>query len=116
VGYWDRERVEQMIGNLLSNALKYGTGKPIDLELASDGVWAEVTVRDRGMGIAPADLERIFGRFERAVSVRNYGGLGLGLYMTREIAARHGGSVRATSVPGDGAAFTIRLPLKRPPA
>jgi signal transduction histidine kinase len=114
LGYWDRERVEQMIGNLLSNALKYGTGKPIDVELSSDGVWADVTVRDRGMGIAPADLERIFGRFERAVSVRNYGGLGLGLYMTREIAARHGGSVRATSQPGEGAAFTIRLPVKRP--
>jgi signal transduction histidine kinase len=67
------------------------------------------------MGIAPADLERIFGRFERAVSVRNYGGLGLGLYMTREIAERLGGSVRAESKPGEGAAFTIRLPIKPPP-
>jgi signal transduction histidine kinase len=114
-GHWDRERIEQMIGNLLSNALKYGAGKPIDVELTSDGVWAEVTVRDQGMGIAPADLERIFGRFERAVSVRNYGGLGLGLYMTREIAERLGGSVRAESKPGEGAAFTIRLPIKPPP-
>jgi signal transduction histidine kinase/FixJ family two-component response regulator len=114
VGYWDRERVEQMLSSLLSNALKYGTGKPIDVELSSDGGWAELTVRDRGMGISPADLERIFGRFERAVSVRNYGGLGLGLYMTREIAERHGGSVRASSKPGEGAAFTIRLPLRSP--
>jgi signal transduction histidine kinase len=115
LGHWDRERVEQMLGNLLSNALKYGAGKPIDVELTSDDSWAEITVRDRGMGIEATDLERIFGRFERAVSVRNYGGLGLGLYMTREIAARHGGTIRATSKPGEGAAFTIRLPL-RPPA
>jgi signal transduction histidine kinase len=111
VGSWDRERVEQMIGSLLSNALKYGAGKPIDVELASQGGWAELTVRDRGLGISPADLERIFGRFERAVSVRNYGGLGLGLYMTREIARSHGGSIHATSTPGEGSAFSIRLPL-----
>ena len=117
VGHWDRERVEQMIGSLLSNALKYGAGKPIDVELRSAGGWAEITVRDRGMGIAPGDLERIFGRFERAVSVRNYGGLGLGLYLTREIAQSHGGSIHATSTPGEGAAFTIRLPLgNAPPA
>jgi signal transduction histidine kinase len=114
-GQWDRERVEQMLSNLLSNALKYGAGQPIDIVLTSDGAWAEMTVRDRGMGISPADLERIFGRFERAVSVRNYGGLGLGLYMTREIAESHGGSVRADSHPGEGAAFTIRLPLQPPP-
>ncbi|HXU81692.1 MAG TPA: ATP-binding protein [Polyangia bacterium] len=115
VGHWDRERIEQMIGNLLSNALKYGVGKPIDIELTSADGWAEITVRDRGMGISPEDLERIFGRFERAVSVRNYGGLGLGLYMTREIAQSHGGSIRATSTPGEGAAFTIRLPIGHAP-
>jgi signal transduction histidine kinase len=115
VGHWDRERVEQMIANLLSNALKYGGGKPIDIELSSREGWAEVTVRDRGMGIAPADLERIFGRYERAVSVRNYGGLGLGLYMTREIAQSHGGAIQATSTLNEGAAFTIRLPLGQPP-
>src|SRR6185436_14592922 len=90
VGHWDRERVEQMIGNLLSNALKYGAGKPVTVEVSAHEGWAEVTVRDGGMGISPEDLERIFGRFERAVSVRNYGGLGLGLYMTREIARSHG--------------------------
>jgi signal transduction histidine kinase len=117
VGHWDRERVEQMIGSLLSNALKYGAGKPIGVQLRSAGGWAEITVRDRGMGIAPGDLERIFGRFERAVSVRNYGGLGLGLYLTREIVQSHGGSIHATSTPGEGAAFTIRLPLgNAPPA
>jgi signal transduction histidine kinase len=113
-GWWDRERIEQMLGNLLSNALKYGAGHPIDIALVRGDGWAEMTVRDRGMGIAAADLERIFGRFERAVSVRNYGGLGLGLYITREIAESHGGSVRADSHPGEGAAFTIRLPLQPP--
>jgi len=115
VGFWDRERVEQMIGNLLSNALKYGAGMPIDIVPSARDGWAEVTVRDRGMGISAVDLERIFGRFERAVSVRNYGGLGLGLYMTRQIAQSHGGSISATSAPGEGAAFTIRLPLGEPP-
>jgi signal transduction histidine kinase len=114
VGHWDRERVEQMISNLLSNALKYGAGKPIEVVLSSQDGWAELTVRDRGMGISPADLERIFGRFERAVSVRNYGGLGLGLYLTREIAQSHGGSIHGTSTPGEGAAFTVRLPLGLP--
>jgi signal transduction histidine kinase len=115
VGHWDRERIEQVIGNLLANALKYGAGKPIDLELSSREGWAEIGVRDRGMGIAAVDLERIFGRFERAVSVRNYGGLGLGLYMTREIVRSHGGSIHATSTPGEGATFTVRLPLGSPP-
>jgi signal transduction histidine kinase len=115
-GHWDRERVEQMLGNLLSNALKYGAGQPIDIDLLAHEGWAEITVRDRGMGIAPADLERIFGRFERAVSVRNYGGLGLGLYLTREIAQSHGGSIHAESAPGQGSAFTIRLPHSRAPA
>jgi signal transduction histidine kinase len=112
LGHWDRERVEQMIGSLLSNALKYGVGQPIDILLSGRDGWAEITVRDRGMGIASADLDRIFGRFERAVSVRNYGGLGLGLYMTREIAHSHGGSIHAESKPGEGASFTIRLPTK----
>jgi signal transduction histidine kinase len=115
VGLWDRQRLEQMVGSLLSNALKYGVGKPIEVELSAHEGWAEICVRDHGMGIAGTDLERIFGRFERAVPVRNYGGLGLGLYMTREIAQSHGGSIQARSTPGEGSSFTIRLPLEPRP-
>jgi signal transduction histidine kinase/FixJ family two-component response regulator len=113
-GHWDRERVEQMLGNLLSNALKYGVGRPIEIDLRAQDGWAEMSVRDHGIGIAPADLERIFGRFERAVSVRNFGGLGLGLYITREIVQSHGGTVEAQSAVGEGSTFTVRLPLDPP--
>ncbi|HEX8538700.1 MAG TPA: GAF domain-containing protein, partial [Cystobacter sp.] len=77
VGRWDRMRLEQVLTNLLSNALKYGAGRPVTVSAAlRDGV-AQFTVEDRGIGIAPQDHERIFGRFERAVSARHYGGLGL---------------------------------------
>jgi signal transduction histidine kinase len=113
-GQWDLERIEQMLGNLLSNALKYGVGHPIEVDIRSQDGWAEMSMIDHGMGISPTDLERIFGRFERAVSVRNFGGLGLGLYITREIAQSHGGSIRAESTPGQGSTFTIRLPLGAP--
>jgi signal transduction histidine kinase/CheY-like chemotaxis protein len=107
----DRERLAEALGSLLSNALKYGGGQPVDVRLSRSDVVAEISVRDRGVGIAAADLERIFGRFERAVSVRNYGGLGLGLYVTRQIVRAHQGSIDASSEPGAGATFTIRLPL-----
>jgi signal transduction histidine kinase len=68
-------------------------------------------VVDHGIGIRPEDRERIFGRFERAVSVRHYGGLGLGLWITRQIAEAHGGSVEVTDTPGGGATFIVELPL-----
>jgi signal transduction histidine kinase len=112
IGRWDRGRLDQALTNLLSNALKYGPGKPVDVTVSTRDSHAELTVRDHGMGIAPHDLERIFGRYERAVSVRHYGGFGLGLYITRHIAEAHGGAVVAESTPGAGAAFTVRLPLQ----
>lgn len=71
---------------------------------------AHLTVRDLGIGIEAAALERIFGRFERAVSVREYGGLGLGLYLTQEITEAHGGRVSVSSQPGEGATFVLELP------
>jgi signal transduction histidine kinase len=109
-GPWDRLRVEQVVTNLLGNALKYGAGHPIEIAVAAhDGV-ATMTVRDHGIGIAADDLRRIFGRFERAAPARHYGGLGLGLYIAREIVTAHGGTIRASSSPGDGAVFTVELP------
>lgn len=111
VGEWDRARLEQVVVNILGNAIRYGPGCPIDIELRTADGAAELTIRDRGIGISPADQRRIFGRFERAVSDRHYGGLGLGLYIARQIVEAHGGEISVSSAPGEGAAFTVRLPL-----
>ena len=110
VGRWDRSRLEQVVSNLISNSLKYGAGRPVHLRVeASDGT-ARLIVRDEGIGIEPQSLTRIFQRFERAVSDRHYGGLGLGLYITRQIVEAFGGTVCATSEPGHGSTFVLELP------
>ncbi|WP_437924075.1 AAA family ATPase [Sorangium sp. So ce291] len=111
VGHWDPSRVEQVLINLLSNAMKYGAGGPIDVVVRGQADRALLVVRDHGIGIAEADQARIFERFERAVSVRNFGGLGLGLYIVRWIVTSHGGTIRAESKPGAGATFIVELPL-----
>lgn len=113
-GDWDRGRLDQVITNLVSNAIKYGAGKPIDVAIVADATHVELRIRDRGMGIAPEDRERIFERFERAVSLRHYGGLGLGLWITRQIVEVHGGTIAVESVPGEGSTFVVRLPRQRP--
>lgn len=112
IGLWDRVRIEQIVTNLITNAIKYGAGKPIEIAVKTDGKNAIFSVRDNGIGIAPQDQERIFNRFERAVSVKQYGGLGLGLYITHEIVKAHGGQIRVQSELGKGSTFTIELPLK----
>ncbi|EYF00789.1 sensor histidine kinase [Chondromyces apiculatus] len=111
VGCWDRERIDQLLTNLISNAAKYGKGKPIALVLRRTDGAAELAVRDEGIGVAPEDQTRIFERFERAVSERNYGGLGLGLWIVRQIVEVHGGVVRVESAVGQGSTFTVDLPL-----
>lgn len=110
-GLWDEAGVEQVLTNLLSNAMKFGAGEPIAVEVARVGDRARVTVRDHGPGLDPAELPRLFDRFQRGVSARSYGGLGLGLYIAREIAEAHGGTLTAESEPGHGASFTLELPL-----
>ncbi len=110
VGRWDALRVEQIVNNLLSNALKYGAGKPVWVSAMAEGDFARLTVRDEGIGIAGEDLPRIFGRFERAVSGRHYGGMGLGLYITRKLVEAQGGKVQVHSALGQGARFEVRLP------
>jgi PAS domain S-box-containing protein len=112
VGHWDRLRLEQVVTNLLSNAVKYGAGGPIEVRVEGEGGLARLVVRDRGIGIAAEDQGRIFGRFERAASSRHYGGLGMGLYITRQIVEAHGGSVRVASAPGAGSTFTVELPRR----
>jgi signal transduction histidine kinase len=115
VGRWDRSRVDQIVTNLIANAIKFGAGKPIEVVLGEDVGMAWLSVRDHGIGIDPARQEWIFERFERAVSNRHYGGLGLGLYISRRIAEAHGGSIRVQSAPGAGATFIVELPRGGPP-
>jgi PAS domain S-box-containing protein len=111
VALCDPLRIGQVISNLLANAFKYAAGTPIDVQVSRAGNIAVLTVKDRGPGIPEPQLERIFERFERAASVRNYPGMGLGLYVAREIVVAHGGSIRAHNRDGGGAAVEIRLPL-----
>ena len=111
VGRWDRLRLEQVASHLISNCLKYGAGKPVHLRVGQSGTNAELEVSDEGIGIAPEVLGRLFGKFERGVSERHYGGLGLGLYVTQQIVQALGGSISVQSVPGQGATFTVSLPL-----
>ncbi|MBI3185963.1 MAG: PAS domain-containing protein [Myxococcales bacterium] len=114
VGRWDRTRLEQIIANLLSNATKYGAGRPVEIAVEAAASLARLTVRDHGIGIAPEDQQRIFERFERAVPTRSHLGLGLGLWIVRKAAEVLGGEVRVSSRVGEGATFTVELPLGGP--
>ncbi len=114
-GRWDRLRLEQVTANLLSNAAKYGRGKPVEVSVEANGTMARLTVRDQGIGVAPEDQARIFERFERAAPGYEYGGLGMGLYIVGQIVQALGGSVWVESTPGEGAAFTVELPVAGPP-
>ncbi|KFE62992.1 sensor histidine kinase [Hyalangium minutum] len=116
VGRWDRIRLEQVVSSLLSNALKYGAGRPIHISVEQVTTGARLTVRDEGIGISPEHLPRIFDRFERAVSAEHFGGLGLGLYLTRHLVEAFGGTIRALSEPGKGSTFEVNLPLASPAA
>jgi PAS domain S-box-containing protein len=110
VGCWDRERLEQIVSNLISNAVKFGDGKPIDVAVRAQGGHARLVVRDQGLGVAPRDQERIFGRFERASNSGNFGGIGLGLWIVKQIVNVFGGAVSVESSPGAGSTFTVELP------
>jgi len=114
VGVWDPLRLDQILTNLLSNALKYGNGKPIDLWVRGTPAGCEIQVTDQGIGIAAKEQETIFRRFGRAVPAHNYGGLGLGLYIVRELVEALGGTVRVESNEGQGASFFVFLPYAVP--
>jgi PAS domain S-box-containing protein len=115
-GRWDRGRIEQVVLNLLTNAWKYGGGKPIHCTVRSRGDRAVLAIRDEGIGISAADQQRIFQIFERAVSKDECSGLGLGLHIARRIVDAHGGAINVESAPGKGATFTVELPLDPPTA
>ena len=116
VGAWDRSKLEQVISNLLDNALKFGGGKPIEITVACTDGTAELVVQDQGIGIPAERLPHVFERFERAVSSRHFGGLGLGLHVVKSIVEALGGAVRAESQPGEGSRFTVELPCEPPAA
>src|SRR3569623_970531 len=109
-GRWDRLRLEQVISNVLENAIKYGPGKPIEIAVHGGDDRVELTVRDHGAGIPQSELGEIFERFHRIVSSPYHSGLRLGLSITRQIVEAHQGSIRADSDLGEGARFTIELP------
>ncbi len=113
VGQWDRHRLLQVATNLLSNAIKFGEGQPIFVGVKENKGKTTLTVKDEGIGIQPEMLDRIFQPFERAVSIRNYGGLGLGLFITRTIVEGLGGTIRVDSTPKRGSTFTVELPNAR---
>src|SRR4029079_8915240 len=110
VGLWDRVRIGQVITNLLSNAIKFGCGRPIEVELDADENLARVQVRDAGEGILPHEQERIFQRFERATSVQRHPGLGLGLWICKQIVDASHGRISVQSEPGHGSTFSVELP------
>jgi two-component system OmpR family sensor kinase len=109
VGRWDSTRMDQVVSNLISNACKYGRGKPIEVTVRCDAEKAHLAVRDRGIGIAPTEHGRIFERFERVDAGGPVPGTGLGLWITREIVEAHGGLVRVDSELGHGATFIVEL-------
>jgi signal transduction histidine kinase len=110
VGHWDRLRLDQVVTNLVSNALKYGEGRRVDVVVRGDAQSAHLEVTDTGIGIAAEDQPKIFERFERAVADREYDGHGLGLWITRRIVEELGGSISLRSAPGAGSTFTVDLP------
>jgi signal transduction histidine kinase len=108
----DRLAVEQVLDNLISNAVKYGNGSAIRVHVGRDGEQVEIRVADRGIGISEGDQRRIFGRFERAVAQGSKaGGLGVGLWVVGQLVEAMGGSIEVDSKPDAGTTFTVRLPI-----
>ncbi|CAI8707414.1 Histidine kinase [Pseudomonas sp. IT-P74] len=111
IGNWDEFRIEQVISNLLSNALRYGARSPVSVKVYSEGDQALVDVQDQGIGISEANQKRIFQQFERVSAKHTIAGLGLGLFISEQIVAAHGGTITVQSRIGEGALFRVCLPL-----
>jgi signal transduction histidine kinase len=111
IGRMDRLRIEQVISNLISNAIKYGMKKPIEVSLENSENSAIITVRDYGIGIKDEATLRIFERFQRGVNDKDFKGIGVGLYITRQIVEAHGGKITVESIEGKGSTFIVTLPL-----
>ncbi|WP_278386294.1 hybrid sensor histidine kinase/response regulator [Stutzerimonas kunmingensis] len=110
-GVWDAFRIEQVLANLLTNAMRYGAGKPVQVSVTSCTEGACIEVRDHGIGISPKSLERIFCQFERAEGSEGSAGLGLGLFIADQIVRAHNGRIQVQSEEGQGSQFRVLLPL-----
>jgi signal transduction histidine kinase len=110
---FDPHRIEQVISNLLANAIKYGAGSPVEMIVRRNKNEAEIIVKDEGPGISQADQGRIFKRYERAISANEVSGLGLGLFISEQILQSHGGHVRVESDLKKGSKFIINMPLSK---
>ena len=111
IGNWDEFRIEQVISNLLTNALRYGAKSPVSVKVYSEGGLALVDVRDQGIGISEENQKRIFQQFERVSARQAVAGLGLGLFISEQIVTAHGGTITVQSRIGEGALFRVFLPL-----
>jgi PAS domain S-box-containing protein len=114
LGHWDRQRIQQVLSNLISNAVKYGAGKPISISIGRTHDSAHIEIQDHGIGISKSDQQRIFDKFERAImSTSGISGLGLGLYIVKEIINAHHGTISISSEPEKGCTVSIGLPLSQ---
>lgn len=111
IGHWDPVRLDQVLTNLLSNALKFGSGHPVTITVATEADNAILIVTDQGIGIPTDDQERVFERFVRLSSPQHYGGFGLGLWLSRELVTAMGGTISLESAPDQGTSFRVELPL-----
>lgn len=110
IGEWDPEQIERVVTTLVTNAMKFGAGKPIEISVTAQEDRACLQVKDLGIGIAEDDQRKLFKRFERVAPLMHFGGLGLGLYITRKIVNAHGGTIQVRSALGQGACFVVDLP------
>jgi signal transduction histidine kinase len=110
-GLWDAARIDQVITNLISNALKYGAGRPIEVSVRVEASQAVVVVRDHGIGIPNEEQSKIFGPFAPVLAATHHAGLGLSLWMAQQIVQASGGGIKVDSRPGQGSTFTVELPL-----
>jgi signal transduction histidine kinase len=109
-GQWDRVRIEQVIMNFFTNAIRYGLGKPVKVSLKSLDDSVQFSVADQGLGISEEDKKKIFDRFERAANTTEVSGLGLGLFISQEIITAHKGSIFVESELGKGSTFSFSIP------
>jgi signal transduction histidine kinase len=114
-GWWDEFRIEQIVVNLLTNAFRYGGQQPVHVALVVEPELVRIEVRDHGPGVAPEQHDKIFEPYERGVGNAVPSGLGLGLYISRELAEVHEGTLTLRSAPGEGAVFTLALPRRDAP-
>lgn len=115
IGLWDQVRIEQAVSNLLTNAIKYGQGGLIEVKVEKHGDWAKISVSDNGIGIDPGKQKIIFERFQRGTQDGQYQGLGVGLFIAKQITQAHGGRINVKSKLGKGSKFTMELPIKEAP-